>query len=132
MSPDYLHVRQEGGGIVGHDWHHCAIIARLVEYSLLKLYKYVRFFFVSGVKVPVTVLRLWSGAIDPRYNLPPFLLQMAGLLPLEHDSGRGVSRVMGLKLIQLGGMYRSASIATRAVRESGPFRPQREASSSPL
>ena len=61
-------------GIIGHDGHFCGIIARLVEHSLLKLYKYVRIFFESRIKVPVMVLRLRSGAIDPCGNLPPFLL----------------------------------------------------------
>ena len=151
MSFDHLHVGRKEAGIVGHDWHYCAVVARLVEYSLLKLYKYVQILFVSGVKVPVTVLRLWSGAIDPRYNIPPFLLQIDGLMPIKHDSGRGLSRVVGLKLTQLGGLYRenpsrclirvnssfsplysSASILAKAAGVSGPFRPQREASSSPL
>ena len=151
MSPDYLHVRQEGGRDSRPQWallcHHSSC-GRILPPQALQI---VQIFFVSGVKVPVTVLRLRSRAIDPRYNLLPFLLQMEGLMPIKHDSGRGLSRVMGLKLTQLGGLYienhsravrrvnssfsplyRSASIAARAERESGPFRPQLEASSSPL
>ena len=67
-------------GVVGHDGHFCAIVACLVECSLLKLYKYVRILFESGVKIPVMVLRLWSGAIDPLDDLSPFLLQMDELV----------------------------------------------------
>ena len=43
------------------------------------------------------VLRLWSGAMDPRDNLPPFLLKMDGLMSIKHDSGRELSKVVGLK-----------------------------------
>ena len=96
-------------------------------------------------------LQLWSRAMDPRDNLSSFLLKMDGVMSIKHDSRRGLGKVVGLKLTQLGGLYmenpsrrvrrvnssfsplyRSANIAARAVRESGPFRPQREASSSPL
>ena len=69
----YMRGRKEAG-IVGRDGHFCAIIARLVQYSLFKLYEYVRILFESGVKVPVMILWLWGGALDPRGNLPPFLL----------------------------------------------------------
>ena len=97
------------------------------------------------------VLRLWSGAMDPRNNLSPFLLKMDGLMSIKHDSGRGLRKVVGLKLTQLGGLYmqnpsrrlrrvnssfsplyRSASIVAKAVGVSGPFHPQCDASSSPL
>ena len=65
---------EEEDGIVGDNGHFCAVTARLVEYSILKLYKYVRILFESGVKVPVVILWLWGGAMDPLGNLPPFLL----------------------------------------------------------
>ena len=59
--------------IIDHDGHFCAVIARLVEDSLFEFYKYVRILFKSGIEVPVMVLRLWSGAKDPRGDPPPFL-----------------------------------------------------------
>ena len=84
--------------------------------------------------------------MDPLGNLPPFLLQIDGLKSTESDSGRGLSKVVGLELTQLGGLYMenpsqhliqvnssfsplysSASILAKAVGVSGPFQPQREA-----
>ena len=97
------------------------------------------------------ILWLWGGAMDPLGNLPPFLLQMDVLMSIKSDSGRGLSKVVGLELTQLGGLYMenpsrrlrrvnssfsplysSANILAKAAGVSGPFRPQREASSSPL
>ena len=95
-------MRGKEAGIVGNDGHFCAVIARLVEYSILEFYKYVRILFESRVKVPVMVPRLWSGAIGPRDNLPPFLLQKDGLMSSKRDSGRGLSKVVGLELTQHG------------------------------
>ena len=77
---------REESGIVGDNGHFCAIIARLVEDSLFEFYKYVRLFFESGIEVPVMVLRLWSGVMDPCGNPPPFLLT-DGLISVKHDSG---------------------------------------------
>ena len=146
----YMRGREETG-IVGGDGHFRAVIARLVEYSILKLHKYIRILFESGVKVPVVILWLWGGAMDPLDNLPPFLLQMDGLMSIKSDSGRRLSKVVGLELTQLRGfymenpsrrlirvnspfspLYSSANILAKAAGVSGPFRPQREASSSPL
>ena len=89
--------------------------------------------------------------MDPRGNLSPFLLQMDGLVSIKIDSGGGLSKAVGLKLTQLGGLYMenpyrrlirvnssfsplysSANIFAKAAGVSGPFRPQREASSSRL
>ena len=141
----------EEAGIVVDDGHFRAIIARLVEYSILKLHKYIRILFEFGVKVPVMILWLWGGAVDPRGNLPPFLLQMDGLMSIKSNSEGGLSKVVGLKLTQLGGLYMenpsrclrrvnssfsplysSANIFAKAAGVSGPFCPHREASSSPL
>ena len=69
---------REEARIMGHDGHFCAIIARLVEDSLFDLYKYVWILFKCGIEVMVMVLQLWSGAINPRDSLPPFLLEMDG------------------------------------------------------
>ena len=77
-------------GIVGYDGHFCAVVARLVKYSLLKLYKYVRILFESGVKVPVVTLWLGGGAMDPLGSLLPFLLRVDRLLSIKNDLGRGV------------------------------------------
>ena len=52
----YMRSRKEAR-IVGHDGHFCAIIARLVEDSLLEFYKYVWILFKSGIEVSVMVLR---------------------------------------------------------------------------
>ena len=146
----YMRSREESR-IVGDDGHFRAMIARLVEYSILKLHKYVRILFESGVKVPVVNLRLGGGAMDPLGSLPPFLLRVDRLLSIKKDSGRGLSKMVGLELTQLGGLYMenpsrrwrrvnssfsplysSANILTKAAGVFGPFRPQREASSSPL
>ena len=43
--------------------------------------------------------------MDPLGNLPPFLLQMDGLLSIKNDSRRGLSKMLGLELTQLGGLY---------------------------
>ena len=146
----YMRGRKEAQ-IVGDDGHFRAVIACLVEYSILMLYKYVRILFESGVKVPVVVLWLGRGAMEPFGDLPPLLLQMDGLMSMESGSGNRLSRVVGLELTQLGGLYMenpsrrlirvnssfsplnsSAKILAKAAGVSGPFRPQREASSSPL
>ena len=68
----YMRGREEAG-IIGRDGQFCAIIARLVEDSFLELYEYVRIFFESRIEVPVMILQLWSGAIDPSGDPPPFL-----------------------------------------------------------
>ena len=77
--------RRENARIVRDDGHFCAVVARLVKYSLIKLYKYVRILFESGVKILVKVLWLWSGAIDPLNDLSPFLLQLDGLVSIKSD-----------------------------------------------
>ena len=82
----YVRGRKEAG-VIGHDGHFRAIITRLIEKTLLELYGYVRILFESGIEVPVMALQLWSRAMDPRDNLPPFLLKMNGLMSIKHDSG---------------------------------------------
>ena len=61
-------------GVIGDDGYICTVIARLIEYSILELHKYVRIFFISGVKIPVAILRLRGGVMDPLSSLSPFLL----------------------------------------------------------
>ena len=100
----YMRGREEAG-IVGDDGHFRAVIARLVEYSILKLHKYISILFESGVQVPVVILWLWGGAMDPLGNLPPFLLQMDELNSIKGVSGRGLRKVVELELTQLGGLY---------------------------
>ena len=97
------------------------------------------------------VLWLWGGAVEPLGDLSPFLLQMDGLMFIKIDSGSRMSGAAGLELTQLGGLYMenpslrlirinssssplnsSANIFAKAAGVSGPFRPQREVSSSPL
>ena len=137
--------------VIGDDGHFHAIIARLVEYSILKLHKYIRIFFESGVKVPVVILWLGGGAMDPLGSLPIFLLRVDMLLSMKNYLGRGLSKMVGLELTQLRGLYMenpsrrlrrvnssfsplysSANILAKAAGVFGPFRPQHEASSSPL
>ena len=100
----YMRGREETEIVGGHG-HFRAVIARLVEHPILELHEYVRILFESGVKVPVVVLWLWGGAMDPLGNLPPFLLQMDELNSIKSVSGRGLSKVGGLELTQLGGLY---------------------------
>ena len=50
--------------------------------------------------------------MDPRDNLPPFLSKMDGLMSIKHDSRRGLSKVVGLKLTQLGGIVHGESLST--------------------
>ena len=69
----YMRGREEAG-IVGGDGHFRAIIARLVEHSILKLHKYVRIFLISGVEIPVAILRLRGRVMAPLNSLSPFLL----------------------------------------------------------
>ena len=61
-------------GIIGDDRYISAVIARLIEYPILELHKYVRIFFISVVEIPVAILRLRGRDMDPLYSLSPFLL----------------------------------------------------------
>ena len=74
VSSDYLHVKQEGGGVIGDNGYICTVVAHLIERSLLKLHEYVRVFFISGVKIPVAILRLRGRVMDPLDSLSTFLL----------------------------------------------------------
>ena len=69
----------EKAGVIGYNGHFRAVVARVIKNSLLKLYKYVRILFISGIQVPNMVLWLRSGAVDPLDDLSPFLLKAAGL-----------------------------------------------------
>ena len=71
--------RGEKAGVIGYNGHFRAVITCLIENPLLELYKIIQMLFKSGIQVPNMVLRLQSRAIDPRGNLPPFLLEMTGL-----------------------------------------------------
>ena len=51
------------------------------------------------------VFWLWGWAVEPLRDLSPFLLQMVGLIFIKIDSGSRLSKVVGLKLTQLGGLY---------------------------
>ena len=61
-------------GVIGDDGYICTVIAHLIEYSILELHKYVRIFLISGVKIPVAILRLRGRVMDPLDSLSPFLL----------------------------------------------------------
>ena len=61
-------------GVIGDDGYIRTFIARLIEYSILELHKYVQIFFISGVKIPVAILQQRGGVMDPLDSFPPFLL----------------------------------------------------------
>ena len=69
----------EKAGVIGYNDHFCAVVARPIKDSLLKIYKYIRILFKSRIKVSIMVVRPWSAAVDPRDDLSPFLLKVAGL-----------------------------------------------------
>ena len=69
----------EKAGVIGYNGHFRAVIAPLIKDSILKFYKYIRILFKSRIKVSIMVLRLRSGAVDPRDDLSPFLLKVVGL-----------------------------------------------------
>ena len=56
-------------GVIGDDGYIRTVIARLIEYSILELHKYVRTLFISGVKIPIVILRLRSRVMDPLDSL---------------------------------------------------------------
>ena len=69
----YVRNRKEAG-VIGDDGFIRAIIARLIENSIFELHEYVRIFLISGVKIPIVILRLRGKVMDPLDNLSPFLL----------------------------------------------------------
>ena len=72
-----------GGGekarLIGYNGYFRAVVARLIKDPLLKFYKYIRIFFISGIQVSNMVLWLRSGAVDPLNDLSTFLLKVARL-----------------------------------------------------
>ena len=86
--------RWKKAGVINFDGHLCAVIARLIKDPLLELHGYIRILLESGIQVPNMVLRLRSGAVDPRGGLPPFLVKMVGLRLTNCDSGRRLSEVL--------------------------------------
>ena len=59
--------------VVGGDGHFCAIISRLVKHSLREHHKYIRILLKPRIKLPVVVLRLWSGTMKSFGDLSPVL-----------------------------------------------------------
>ena len=47
---------REEAGIIGNDGHQGVVTARLVKHPAVKLHKYVRILFESGVEGPVVVV----------------------------------------------------------------------------
>ena len=70
---------KEKAGVIGYNSHFRAVVARLIKDSILKFYKYIRILFKSRIKVSIMVLRMRSRAVDPRDELSPLLLKVAGL-----------------------------------------------------
>ena len=64
---------REKTGVIGDDGYIRAVITRLIENSIFELHEYVRIFLISGVKIPIVILRLTGRAMDPLDNLSPFL-----------------------------------------------------------
>ena len=59
--------------MVGDDGHFCAVIARLVKYSLGEHHEYVRILLKPRIKLPVVVFRLWGGTMKSFGDLSPVL-----------------------------------------------------------
>ena len=68
----YVRNRKEAGAI-GNDGYIHAVITRLIENSIFELHEYVRIFLISGVKIPIVILRLRGRVMDPLDSLSPFL-----------------------------------------------------------
>ena len=60
--------------VIGDDRYIRTVIAHLIEYSILELHKYVRIYFISGVKIPVVILWLRGRVMDPLDSVSPSLL----------------------------------------------------------
>ena len=77
---------REKAGVIGYNSHFHAVVTHVINDSILKVYKYIRILFESRIKVSIMVLRLWSGAVDPRDDLSPFLLKVVGLSSTKKHS----------------------------------------------
>ena len=74
---------REEAGIIGDDGNFRTIIAHLVEYSILKLHKYVQIFLESRVKVPVVILRLGARLWIPSVAFRHSCCEWIGYYPLK-------------------------------------------------
>ena len=65
---------RENTWVIGDDGYIHAVIAHLIENSVFEIHEYVRIFLISGVKIPIVILRLRDRVMDPLDSLSPFLL----------------------------------------------------------
>ena len=69
----YVQNRKEAR-VIGDDGYIRAVITHLIENSIFELHEYVWIFLISGVKIPIVILRLRGRVMDPLDSLSPFLL----------------------------------------------------------
>ena len=74
-------------GVIGDDGYFRTIVARLIEYSILVLHKYVQIFFESGVKVPVVTLWLGAGLWIPSIAFRHSCCEWIGYCPSKMIQG---------------------------------------------
>ena len=60
--------------IIGDNGHFCAIVTRLVKHPFHMYHEYIWVHFEPRIKLPVVVLSLWGGGVDPLSDLLPMLL----------------------------------------------------------
>ena len=60
--------------IIGDNGHFCSIVTRLVKHPFRKYHEYIRVLFEPRIKLPVVVLWLWGGAVEPLGDLSLVLL----------------------------------------------------------
>ena len=60
--------------IIGDNGQFCAVVARLVKHPFRKYHEYIRVLFKPRIKLPVVVLWLWGGAVEPLGDFSPMLL----------------------------------------------------------
>ena len=78
---------REEAGVIGDDGYFRTIVARLIEYTILELHKYVWIFFESGVKVPVVTLRLGAGLCIPSVAFRHSCCEWIGYYPSKMIRG---------------------------------------------
>ena len=58
-------------GVVGRNSHFRAVKARLIKYSIIELYVYIRILAEARVFVAVVILWLWGRTVNVLDHLPP-------------------------------------------------------------
>ena len=60
-----------GAGVVGCNSHFRAVKARLIKYSIIELYVYIRILAEARVFVAIVILWLWGRTVNVLDHLPP-------------------------------------------------------------